>query len=107
MFTKLSHLLPRTINRNGLRGTVNAAMVCVQYEKIAPEIIHPEALKYTHARVYKGGTLIIGVANPAWAQRIKERSAELIEILNKRLDGPTIKEIKTRVTVNLHQEMRE
>lgn len=87
MFTPLQKILPKAIQRIGLKREIEAALICEKYRKLAPQHIHPEALKHTFPKFYKGKTLTIGVEDSSWAHHIATRKEILLKAINESLGG--------------------
>ena len=97
MFIPIQKILPKSITRLGLTRETKAALVCEIYRKLAPQLVHPEALKHTSPKFLKGNVLTIGVENSAWAQQIATQKIVLLKTLNKALGKNPITNIKTRM----------
>jgi len=90
-----------------MRKTFDAAIVCAQYVKIAPTLIHPEALEHSAAYTYRDGIFTICVINPAWGQKIISCAEAIRTTLNKNLKTENIKKVKIKVMDKINIEMRE
>lgn len=97
MFTPIQKILPKAIQGLGLRRETEAALICEKYRKIAPRLVHANALRYTYPKFYRGRTLMVGVTNPAWAEQIMIRKAELMKAINESLGKKLIQTIKTQI----------
>lgn len=97
LFTPLQKILPRAIAELKFTRQARAALVCERYRKLAPQIIHPEALNYTSPKFLKEKTLTINVENSAWAQLVVTRKKPLLKRLNENLGKDKITNIKTTV----------
>ncbi|MBI2453556.1 DUF721 domain-containing protein [Candidatus Peregrinibacteria bacterium] len=101
MFIPLQKIIPRTIEAFGLKRQADAAAACEKFRKIAPIAVHEKALENIYPQYLRGKTLCVGVANAAWAARVKESEAELLQLLNKALGEGAIEKIRTRIVVGV------
>lgn len=76
---------------------VEAALICEKYRKLAPRLVHTNALQHTFPKFYRGKILTIGVANSAWAHAVHNKKEELIHSINESLGKKYVTAIKTRV----------
>lgn len=97
MFTPLSRILPKAIARIGVGREVQAALICEQYRKFAPKLVHPEALNHTLPKNYRNRTLTVGVVNSAWGEQVISRKEELIKAMNSALGQRIINQLKTQI----------
>lgn len=97
MFVSLQKILPKAIAKLKFTRQARAALVCEKYRKLAPQIIHPEALNHTSPKFLKGKTLTVGVENSAWTGQIAANKEKLLKELNKALGKKEITNIKTTV----------
>ncbi len=98
MFVPLTKLLAKGLSRAGIQTEATAAHVCEVFRKIAPTIIHPQALDHIFPKFYKRGVLTIGVDHGAWAQLVLIHRDQLIPVLESHLRGTKIKGIKTSIS---------
>jgi hypothetical protein len=100
MFTQLKDLIPRTVNKMGLKRQVDAAYICETYRKIAPSVFDDDSLVNCMApKYFKDGVLCISVENSAYAQIVFMKKHKLIEKINRELRGAGLKEIRTEVNI--------
>ena len=97
MFIQLQKLLPKAMQSLGVAREVTAALVCEKYRKLAPEIIHAEALTFTKPLHFRGKTLTIGVRSSAWAGQIISKKQELLNALNKSLGKTYVTALRTQM----------
>lgn len=97
MFTPLSKLLPRAAARLGIKREIEAALICEKYRKLAPRLVHTNALKHTFPKFYRSKTLTIAVENPAWAQQVINCKSALLQAINESLGKTAVSSIKTRL----------
>lgn len=97
MFTPIQKILPKAIKNLGLTSEAQAALICEKYRKLAPRLIHTNALRHTAPKFYRGKILTIGVINSAWAQAVLAQKKGLIELMNKELGKKMVADLKTRV----------
>lgn len=100
-FTQLSKLLPAAALSRGMKRQVDAAVICQKFRMRAPAAVHPEVLNYAFPKFVKDKTLTIGVTNAAWGQEIQQKSAALIEAINKEIGFSAIIKIKTSIVEEL------
>lgn len=100
MFRRLSEFIPRAVNKMGLSQQTTAAHVCQAFRKIAPIEIHPDALLYIYPRYFRHGSLMIGVADSAWAQLVTGKKTPLLRALSLRLHASIVKNIRTSICEN-------
>lgn len=97
MFVPIQQILPKAAQRLGVRREVEAALICEKYRKLAPELIHAQALQYTMPKFFKGKTLTIAITDPAWAAHLMARKSELVAALNDALGEKVIEKIATKL----------
>lgn len=97
MFTPLQKILPKAIAELKFTRQARAALVCEKYRKLAPQIVHPEALNHTFPKFLKGKILTVSVENSAWASQIAANKEKLLKELNKSFRKKEITNIKTTV----------
>ena len=97
MFTPIQKIIPKTIKTFGIKREVEAAIICEKYRKLAPRLIHSNALVHTSPKFYRGKTLTIAVENGAWAQQVIEHKEELLGALNESLGKKSVENIRTTV----------
>ncbi len=95
MFTPIQQIIPKTAATLGMKRQLEAALVCEKYRKLAPRLVHTNALEYTSPISYRGKTLLIGVANSAWAQQVVDRAKDLLKEINRDLNTAKVAKIKT------------
>jgi predicted nucleic acid-binding Zn ribbon protein len=101
MFTPIQKILPKAIKKLGLAREVEAALICEKYRKLAPQLIHVNALQHTSPKFYRGKTLTIGVVNSSWAAALMAQKERLIELINKELGKKMVADLKTRVVESI------
>lgn len=101
MFTPIQKILPKAIKSLGLASEARAALICEKYRKLAPRLIHTNALHHTFPKFYRGKVLTIGVANSAWAAAVLAQKKGLIELMNKELGKKMVADLKTRVVESI------
>ena len=101
MFIPIQKILPQAINNLGLKRETEAALVCEKYRQLAPRLVHAQALQYTLPKSYKGKTLTVGVADPAWAPAVPARTEDLIRELNGHIGKKLVERIRTSVVERL------
>jgi predicted nucleic acid-binding Zn ribbon protein len=101
MFYPIQKLLPRAMAKLGVRREVEAAVVCEKYRKLAPRLIHTNALDHTFPKFYQKKTLTIGVENPAWAQQVMSQKKDLIKAINESIGKEQVENLKTIVAEHL------
>lgn len=97
MFIPIQKILPKSIRRLGLTRQTEAALICEKYRKLAPRLIHTNALQHTFPKFYRGRALTIGVENSAWAAQVVTHKKELIKIVNEELGKQILCDVKTSV----------
>lgn len=97
MFTPIQKILPKAIKSLGLTRETQAALICEKYRKLAPRLIHTNALQHTFPKFYREKILTIGVANSAWAQAVHDKKEELIHSINGSLGKKYVAAIKIKV----------
>lgn len=89
--------MPKTIVRLGIRQEVEAALICEKYRKLAPRLVHTNALEHTFPKFYRKKTLTIGVENPAWAEQVIKNKQKIMDEINKALEGNRVINVQTIV----------
>lgn len=101
LFTPFQKILPKALANIGLSREAKAALICERYRKLAPRVVHEQALLHTMPKFFRGATLTVGVTNPAWAGRIATCKKDLLAALNESLGKKTVEDIKTKVVENI------
>ena len=83
MFTQLKKLLPKEINKLGLKGEIDAMSVISSYKKNCSKLLGDDALENLVPRYFKNNKLYIDATNSAWAQHLHVRQSELIDEIKK------------------------
>jgi len=83
----------------GVKREVEAAVVCEKYRKIAPRVVHAEALQHSFPKSYRNKILTIGVENSAWAAQIKQSAEMIIDEISATLGKGVVVKIKTVVAL--------
>lgn len=97
MFVPLSKILPRAAGSLGMKRQLEAALICEKYRKLAPRLVHANALKHTFPKYYRDGTLTIGMQSSAWAGQVVKSKQSLLDAINKELGRKTVINIKTSI----------
>jgi predicted nucleic acid-binding Zn ribbon protein len=97
MFTPLSKIIPRAAAQLGIKREIEAALICEKYRKLAPRLVHTNALKHTFPKFYRNKTLTIAVENPAWAQQVMNCKSALLQAINESLGKKSVEMLKTQV----------
>lgn len=105
MFTPIQKIIPAAAVRLGIKRQIDAASICEKYRKLAPRLVHTNALHHTFPKFYRGKTLTIGVTDSAWAQVVSEKSAGLIRDINKELGTRCVNGLKTQVVEKLPENL--
>lgn len=101
MFTQLSNIIPRAAARLGIKREVEAALICEKYRKLAPRLIHANALKHTFPKFYRDKTLTVAVENSAWAHQVVLHKESLLKAMNESLGKTAVGSIKTVVAEHI------
>lgn len=101
MFIPIQKILPKAIKKLGLTQETEAALICEKYRKLAPRLIHTNALQHTFPKFYRGKTLTIGVTNSAWAATVVAQKEKLIELINGELGKKMVTDLKTRIVESI------
>lgn len=96
-FTPLSEILPKAIRSFGVKKELEAALICEHYRKIAPTLIHKDALSNTRPYHYKDKVLTIGVQSAAWAHVVMQHKDSLIKEINALEKQAAVTTIKTKM----------
>jgi len=97
MFYPIQLVLPRAAVKLGIKREFDAAIVCERYRKLAPKIVHEQALLHTSPRSYKKKILTIQVSNSSWAHQVASHKNDLIKEINASLSRQAIEQIKTYI----------
>ena len=101
MFTPLSKIIPRAAAQLGIKREIEAALICEKYRKLAPRLVHTNALKHTFPKFYRNKTLTIAVENPAWAQQVIIHKEELLKALNESLGKKMVEKLRTQIVTDI------
>lgn len=96
-FISFKDLLPKTLLRYQLDRQARAAWVCSRFRSVLPEVVGMEASRHARPKYFKGGVLYVSVSNSLWAQQVYVHRHELLAELNKQLDKPWVKDLRTVV----------
>ena len=98
MFTQLKDLVPRTVNKMGLRKQFDGAYVCQLFRKWAPKVLGDEhCLEFISPGSYKSGTLVVNVKNSVWGQTVFMHRKQLIEKINQESHSVVVKDLRTKL----------
>lgn len=97
VFTPIQKILPKTINKFGIKREVEAAAICEKYRKLAPRFVHANALDHTFPKFYRRKTLTVAVINAGWAHQVISNKKPLLDAINKSLGACTVTELRTQV----------
>lgn len=97
MFTSIQKIIPKAAAKLGVKREVEAALICEKYRKLAPRLIHTNALQHTFPKYYRRKTLTIGVENPAWAEQVVKSKGDLITGINTSLGKNIVTNVKTLI----------
>lgn len=97
MFFPIQLIIPRAINKLGIKTEVEAALICERYRKFAPSIVHKDALQNTFPKFYRRRTLTIGVSNPAWAHQVHINKGKIIAAINESIGRKQVEFLVTNV----------
>lgn len=101
MFTQLSKIIPRAAAQLGIKHEIEAALICEKYRKLAPRLVHTNALKHTFPKFYRNKTLTVAVENSAWAHQVALHKEPLLKAMNESLGKTAVSSIKTVVVENI------
>ncbi len=90
MFEPLKSLMGSVLKRAPIREGVRTAVVLdaarETIEALFPAGVHADI----EARVFRNGTLVLGVRHPALAQEVRLRSSAFLRLVNERLGEPIV-----------------
>jgi len=96
MFQKLGRLLPSSIKKSGeMRRGVEAAVVIEAGQAAVHLTFGPDVAGHCRAASFKDGTLKIACDRSVYAETIRLREQELLDAVNKRLGGSSVRHIRT------------
>lgn len=96
MFEKLGRLLPSSLKRSGeVRRGVEAAVVIEAARAAIHITFGPDVAGHCRAASFKDGTLKIACDRSVYAETIRLREQELLDAVNKRVGGGTVRGIRT------------
>ncbi len=104
MFIPIQKILPKAIAQLKMTRQTRAALICEKYRKLAPTLVHQEALKFTSPLFFRNKILIINVVNSAWAGHLAKCKPDLIKAINGALGHVEIKDLKTRLDERVYTE---
>lgn len=94
MWTKVSELLPKTVNKSGLKKQILAAQICDSYRKLAPKILGESIAKKTKAKYFSLGVLFLQSENNIVAQQVYIKHQKIIAEINQKIGTEDLKDIK-------------
>ena len=97
MFKPIQSLIPKTANRLGVGKQLQAIDICNRYKKVATQILPEQAQNNTFPKWFKNKTLVIGVANSAWAQEVIMRKDAIIDEINSKVGRKVITDLRTQI----------
>ena len=81
MFNRLSDLIPREINKRGLKKTFTALEILEKFKGLQIELFGEESKLNVQGRFVKNGVLHIGVTDSSWAQNVFMRKIDIEKTL--------------------------
>ncbi len=99
MFERIQDLITFTANKEGIKRQLDAALIC----SIAREVIesdYPKLSDYSTVRFFKNNTLYIGTKNSIVSQEFLYKQAEIIDLINQRLDSNPIQKLSLTLNRN-------
>lgn len=94
MWTKISDLLPQTINKSGFKKQLIAAQICDSYRKLAPKILGESIAKKTDAKAFSLGVLYLKSDNNIVSQQVFIKQRKLIKEINQKVGTNQLKEVR-------------
>ena len=98
MFTPLQKILPASMRSYGITRQVEAALICEKFRRLAPRVIHEQALEHIYPKSFRNSVLAIGTLSSAWAAEVKKHEKEILETINRSLGIARVKQVKTWLT---------
>lgn len=96
MFTSIQNILPKTIQKIGIKTEIDAAQVCEKYRKLAPRIVHADALQHTFPKFFRRRSLVIGVEDTNWGHQVMTNREALLAAINECFKEKKVKQIKVQ-----------
>ncbi|MBI2638508.1 DUF721 domain-containing protein [Candidatus Peregrinibacteria bacterium] len=101
MFTPLQKIISGAAARLGIKREIEAALICEKYRKLAPRLVHANALQHTFPKFYRNKTLTVGVENSAWAHQVAINKKTILQAMNESLGKTAVNAIKTVVVESI------
>lgn len=98
MFVQIKNLLDRSINKHGLKRSVDALEIINVYKKVIKEQLNEEALLNLVPRYFKNNNLYINAANASWAQHFFLNQAPIIQKINAEIGQQKVKKFVIQIT---------
>lgn len=98
MFVPIQKIITKAVAKLGIQKEATAALVCEKYRRLAPRLVHTNALEHTFPKSFAKKTLTIGVLNSAWAAEVKKNETILLETLNEALGKKSVAVIRTSIS---------
>jgi len=97
MLAPLKNFLNKSINKAGIKRSVEAARVCFFWEGIIKEIFNQEAVEKSKAIRFRNGILTVAVLNSTLAQEFNFKEREIKRKINEKLGGEKVRKIRFEV----------
>lgn len=98
MFISLKDLLPRSIDKRGLKRTFDAAYICEIMRKILKESWGDDVTVSVRPFSYKNHILYLEAQNCGWAFRVQTKRHLLLQQIKKRIPELCIKAVVVKRT---------
>lgn len=93
MFYKIRDLLPKAINKFGLKGQAQAALVVETAKKVVLEVWGETLSLKIKPKIFKNNTLYLEVLGSGFASDVNLERQKLISLVNKKIGQNLVKKI--------------
>ncbi len=90
----LKDLIPKSINKAGIAGSVEAAVVCEKFGEVIKETFGQAWQQNCKPLYIKNRTITVACLNNVVAQEVKLREKGLLESLEKKLEKKLVERIR-------------
>lgn len=98
MFLPIKALLPKSIDRRGLKRTFDAAHVCEVTRKILKAAFGEDVGDWVRPLSFKNNSLYLETQSSGWAQRVHRQKHLLLRNLQSHLPALSIRAVVVRRT---------
>lgn len=93
MFERFQNFVPKIVNKNNLKKSIDASLICEVFRRVSPEIINNKEIIIT-PKYFKKNILFLDSPNSATSQTVFLYKTQLINAINQDLNKKVVNDIK-------------